>query len=431
MRIAIITENFLPKIDGVTHTLVRLLEHLQYEGHQTILLGPRSGMTTYAGAQILGTWGIPLIGFYDELKLNFFRPLFLKQLLEFKPDVIHLVDPIWLGAQMTYIIEWFLPDVPVISSYHTNIGLYLPLFGFGFMTNSTWKLSRHLHSKCAWTYCPSQSTANMLAARGFRNLRIWTRGVDTRLFSPEQRCEVVRSELLGPGSENKTLLLYVGRISHEKNLNLLTAAYRSMDHTQVHLVVVGHGPARKEVENALDTYPVTFTGQLDRTALSSIFASADIFVFPSRTETFGQVVLEAMASGLPVVGVRAEGVCDLVQHERTGLLLDVENMSWEEQVNGYRGLLEQLMTMDPERRRNMSEEALAKAQKFTWRKAMETLVRGYREVCQIKKLKNMSIDDEDMDEDLFEDGSVSGDSPDSSESNSPVFPRSLTFAHCN
>ena len=128
MRIAIITENFLPKLDGVTRTVARVLEHLQATGHQALLLGPESGMQQYAGAEVIGTAGLPL-PFYPELKANLFRPLFLRRLREFRPEVIHLVDPVFLGAAGLATARML--HVPVVSSYHTNLAAYCEHFGVG------------------------------------------------------------------------------------------------------------------------------------------------------------------------------------------------------------------------------------------------------------------------------------------------------------
>jgi glycosyltransferase involved in cell wall biosynthesis len=123
--------------------------------------------------------------------------------------------------------------------------------------------------------------------------------------------------------------MYAGRVSWEKNLRLLTRAYRELDHTRCHLVIVGDGPALQEIKQELSDLPVTFTGYLRGEELARVYASADVFAFPSRTETFGQVVLEAMASGLPVVALRAEGVCDTVQDQHTGFLLPDDHLNSE------------------------------------------------------------------------------------------------------
>ncbi len=381
MRVAIITENFLPKLDGVTRTLAKLLEHLQSTGHQAMLLGPDSGMEEYAGAEIVGTAGLPF-PFYPELKFNFFRPLFMRRLSEFGPDIIHLVDPVILGATGLATARFF--NIPLVSSYHTNLAAYCEHFGFSLLTRPMWSYNRFVHSQCALTFCPSPSTAAMLRLEGFEHLRIWPRGVDTTIFKPERRSVSLRTSWLGEEESQKTVLLYVGRVSWEKNLRLLVQAYRDMDHSDNHLVIVGEGPASLEMQQELAGLPVTFTGYLTGEVLATAYASSDVFAFPSRTETFGQVVLEAMASGLPVVGLIAEGVCDLVEHERTGLLVRDSKIGEDEQIVQYRRSLECLIR-DAAKRQEMSRAALAEAQKRSWFEAMESLVRGYKEVVEASR----------------------------------------------
>lgn len=374
MRVAIITENFLPKLDGVTRTLARLLEYLQNHNHQVLLLGPESGMEEYAGAEIVGTAGVPF-PFYPELKFNFFRPLFLRRLNEFQPDVVHLVDPVILGA--TGLAAARMLGKPLISSYHTNLAAYCGHFGFTLLSQPMWLYNRLIHNQCALTFCPSPSTARMLRSQGFQRVRIWPRGVDIAAFQPEQRDTRLRSFWLS-GSD-KVVMLYAGRISWEKNVRLLIKAYQGMDHTNCHLVMVGDGPALHEIKQELDGLPVTFTGYLQGGELARAYASADLFAFPSKTETFGQVVLEAMASGLPVVGLQAEGVCDIVEDSKTGFLLDIETLSKQEQTTAYRDLLTRLVEQHG-LRRNMGLAAHQAATRRTWDEAMKNLMLGYTEV---------------------------------------------------
>ena len=221
----------------------------------------------------------------------------------------------------------------------------------------------------------------MLRLEGFEHLRIWPRGVDTTIFKPERRSSALRASWLGEEDSKKTALLYVGRVSWEKNLRLLVQAYRSMNHSNTHLVIVGEGPASLEMQQELAGLPVTFTGYLAGEVLATAYASSDVFAFPSRTETFGQVVLEAMASGLPVVGLIAEGVCDLVENERTGLLVPDSHIQEDEQIVCYRTQLESLI-QDTQKRQEMSNAALIEAQRRSWYEAMECLVRGYQEVVE-------------------------------------------------
>ncbi|KAL8279033.1 hypothetical protein RQP46_008491 [Phenoliferia psychrophenolica] len=446
LRIAIISENFLPKVDGVTRTLAMLLEHLQLEGHTALVMGPQSGMTSYAGHEVIGTKGIPLLGVYKGLKLNFIRPKFIRRLLEFKPDVIQFVDPIWLCAQCIPAIQYYLPDTPLLSSYHTNLAMYATLFGFSWLTPIMWNLQRNLHGRCALTYCPSPSTARMLNSNGFENVRLWPRGVDTGLFRPESRSMDLRRSCFDTLStpprspppyspnESKIVLLYVGRISWEKNLRLLVEAARGLEvasddgmRPACQLVFVGDGPSRPELEVLCASYGLdaVFMGYRKGEELAAAYASADIFTFPSWTETFGQVVLESLASGLPVVGLRAEGVCDLVKDGQTGLLLDLDDLlpttsaaSLKEKsaaastlppytpstdfrplpenphalvdissptfplaVSLYRALIVDLAT-NHSRRQAFGEAAALDAARRSWHGAMEMLVDGFREIAK-------------------------------------------------
>ena len=279
-----------------------------------------------------------------------------------------------------------LLQVPVVSSYHTNLAAYCKHFGFGFLTEPMWAYNRFIHNQCALTFCPSPSTAARLRKQGFEHLRIWPRGVDTSLFQPARRNERLRASWLKEREQpqNKVILLYAGRISREKNLRLLVEAYRGMDHTRCHLVIVGDGPAYTEVRQKLADAPVTFTGYLAGEALATAYASADVFAFPSYTETFGQVVLEAMASGLPVVGLNAEGIRDLVSHEHTGLLLERQLIDQEKQAAAYRELLEYLV-QDRQARERMEQAALVEASHHSWPEAMKCLVQGYDEIAKVSR----------------------------------------------
>ncbi|KAH7106568.1 UDP-Glycosyltransferase/glycogen phosphorylase [Auriculariales sp. MPI-PUGE-AT-0066] len=458
LRIALVTENFMPKVDGVTRTLARLLTHLREQGHECIVLGPESGMSYYETHPLIGTAGVPLV-LYPGLKLNFLRPRFLRAILEFNPDVIHVVDPVWLGGQFLLALDagwcgpqWQGPDrKPVVASYHTNLPTYATLFGLSFLEPIMWGMLRRLHASCVLTACPSFSTIDDLREHhGFNNLRLWPRGVDLSVFSPTKRSAAIRDRLmtssavastppaelsgltlgnaalrpsmsptkyssqqsgnakwphhpltpppsppLSPVDKDLIVILYVGRISYEKNLQLLLDAFAylvsgtasstpspraspELDAGRVRLVMVGDGPHRSALEASAASQGIahltTFTGQISQPAdLASWYASADVFAFPSFTETFGQVVCEALASGLPVIGLDAAGTRDLVEHSTNGLLLPRDG-----DAKAYAVLLDQVVR-DDHMRRNMGVAAVRSAQGKTWAGAMERMVDCYRE----------------------------------------------------
>jgi len=230
------------------------------------LLPTNRAKTSYAGFSVRGTFGVPLF-FYPELKWNFLSPYTLSRIIEFKPDVLHFVDPILLGPQVLLAAMWYLPKVPRVSSYHTNIALYAKHFGYPILSPVIWKLQHYLHGNCAAIMCPSPSTSKALTEHHFpeEKIRIWHRGVDTDLFSPAKRRKELRRLWLG-SNDTAVVLLYVGRVSWEKNLKVLLEAYVNLYPTRkdMHLVITGDGPARTELETIFNNVkvPVTFTGYL-------------------------------------------------------------------------------------------------------------------------------------------------------------------------
>ena len=370
MRLAIVTENFLPKLDGVTRTLAMLLQHLQCQGHRVVVLGPQGSPRRYAGARVYGAPGLPL-PFYPELRLLWPAPAFARRLARFRPDVVHVVDPMVLGAAG---IAWAKRlDVPIVSTYHTNLAQYCNYFHLRLLEAPTWAYRRLLHNACAVTLCPSPSTARALVRQGFERVSTWPRGVDTELFSPERRSEQWRAQVMGDPA--RTLVLYVGRLSHEKNLAALVSAFAALDAETTHLVLVGDGPARADLAHALAGRRVTFTGYLEGESLARAYASADVFAFPSLTETFGQVVLEAMASGLPVVAFEAEGVRDLVTHGETGLLVRPhDDVAFAAALRA--------VVASSEQRDVLGKEAYRRAHGRTWESVMRQITAVYGEVAE-------------------------------------------------
>lgn len=367
MRIALVTENFLPKLDGVTRTLAMLLEHLNAHGHKALVLGPKGAPRRYAGARIYGAPGAPL-PFYPELRALLPSPGLERRLARFHPDIAHVVDPMLLGALG---IVWAQRlGVPLVSSYHTNLAAYCSYFHLGMLETPMWAYRRILHNACDATLCPSPSTARRLRKQGFERVGLWQRGVDATLFHPARRSAAWRRRMAG--SEERPIALYVGRLSHEKNLTVLSEAWKALGGRDAHLVVVGDGPARSDLQQALQGSSVTFTGYLQGEALAEAYASSDLFAFPSRTETFGQVVLEAMASGLAVLGFDADGVRDLVRDGETGRLAPDDAFTREF-----------LALMDaPQLRSQMGLQARKAAEQRSWASVMDGLLCEYERIIE-------------------------------------------------
>lgn len=368
MRIAIVTENFLPKVDGVTRTLSMLLQHVRLRGHRAIVLGPTGAPRRYAGARVFSAPGVP-IPFYPELRFLLPLPAFAHYLDRYQPDVIHVVDPMMLGAAS---IVWARQlGIPVVSSYHTNLASYCAYFNLHALEAPMWAYRRRLHNACDVTLCPSPSTAHSLAARGFDRLTVWPRGVDMHQFSPKWRSYAWRAAITSDPS--RPIVLFVGRLSPEKNLAALVAAFRALPADAAHLVIVGDGPARNDLASALAGTRVTFTGYLQGDALAQAYASADVFAFPSLTETFGQVIMEAMASALPVVAFDAEGVHDLVLPGESGLLVPMGDQ------RGFTHALTQLVRF-PDLRQRLGGRGSSRANEYSWPMVLDLLLNLYRQV---------------------------------------------------
>lgn len=316
MRVALVTENFLPKLDGVTRTLAMLLDHLYLRGHQAVVLAPEGAPRRYEQARVFTARGVPL-PFYPDLRLLFPSPQLERRLERFRPDIVHVADPMLLGAAGVLWAQRL--DIPVVASYHTNLAAYCSYYHLSALTELTWTYRRFVHNQCAVTVAPSPSTAAALTRKGFERVAVWPRGVDSALFTPERRSSAWRARIAGDPA--RPILLYAGRLAHEKNLAALRPLLPLLAAHNAQFVFVGDGPARADLTASFRSASVTFKGYLRGAELAEAYASADVFVFPSLTETFGQVVLEAMASGLPVVAFDSEGVHDLVRHTETGFLL--------------------------------------------------------------------------------------------------------------
>lgn len=329
MRIALFSDTYLPTVNGVARTLGRLVSHLDREGHSVFLVTPRLGEAPADGAeQHVQVPGVPL-PLYPELQACRLLGGGGSRLLErFNPDVVHVATeaPVgWSGR------SWAMRrGVPLVTSFHTNFPEYLAGYGLGPMRGLLWRFLRHFHGAARLSLGPSVATLRELRSRGFHpRWRRWGRGVDARLFSPTRRHDSVRDEF-APGAEH--VMVYVGRLAPEKRVDLLLDAYRRVRADlgdSVGLVIVGDGPAGPHLRASAPP-GVCFTGYLSGVDLAEAFAAADVFAFPSDTETFGNVVLEALASGVPVVAPARGGVTDSVRPGHTGLLFppkDAEAMA--------------------------------------------------------------------------------------------------------
>ena len=252
LRVAVFTETFLPKIDGIVSVLQLMLQRLNEQGHQVILFGPEGGPEEFAGAEIVGVGG-PKVFFYPELDFNYPRPWIYQRVKQFNPDVIHAVNPFVLGAFGLYCARRL--DTPTLASYHTDMARYADHYGFGFTKPALWSYLRSMHNRADVNLCPSSAVRDELRAQGFRRVRWWKRGIDTDFFTPGPVDMAMRSRL-SDGHPDDFLIVYVGRQSPEKGLFGLRDAIFPQE--GVRLALIGGGPALEELKRTTPARPQSF-----------------------------------------------------------------------------------------------------------------------------------------------------------------------------
>lgn len=365
MRIALVAETFLPKVDGIVNTLCQLLEHLDRHGHEALVLAPSGAPVRYAGHRVLGLPSLPM-PFYPELRVALPTPSAMRALEAYAPDLVQVANPLILGVSVK---RWALArGIPVAASYHTDVPGFTARWGLKPLVPLAWAGMRAAHRGAALNLCPSRATAEELARQGFENLAVWGRGVDTERFHPRKRSPMWRARL-SAGEPERPLLLYVGRLSPEKRVDWIADVLDALP--EARLAVVGDGPARGSLEARFAGRPVVFTGYLRGEDLAAAYASADHFVFVGANETLGNVVLEAMASGLPVVAPASGGVLEHLRHEQTGLLFEPDRR--ESLIAATARLL-----ADPALAARLAQGARAEAEASPWEGVLTELVARQR-----------------------------------------------------
>ena len=360
-----VTETFLPKIDGIVTMISATLECLRARGDEVLVLAPSGGPAELHGARVVGLPSVPF-PFYPELRVAVPRSSMRRVIEEFQPDLLHLFEPSLLGIGGIYYAQ--VLHIPLVISYHTNLPAYLRYYRLGFLQGATWKLMRIRHGRADLNLCTSTPMMDELAQHQIDRLALWERAVDAQRFHPSRRSAEMRRTLT-QGEPQKPLLLYVGRLCAEKNIASLRAVLEAMP--DLRLAIVGDGPIRGELEDRFRDTPTYFAGYLQGESLAAAFASADLFVMPSETETLGLVLLEAMASGCPVVACRAGGIPDAVEDGATGFLYEP----------GERGLVEAVRRVlgSPAERDAVRAGARAEVEFRGWQQATDLLRLQYRQ----------------------------------------------------
>ncbi len=373
MKIALFTETFLPKVDGIVTRLKHTVEHLQRQGDQVLVFCPEGGLTEYKGARVAGVSGFPL-PLYPELKMAFPRPSIGEELEAFQPDLVHVVNPAILGLGGIFFAK--AANIPLVASYHTHLPKYLAHYGLGMLEGVLWEMLKMAHNQALLNLCTSTAMVDELSEHGIENCALWQRGVDTESFHPDLASVAMR-ERLTQGHPEDPLLVYVGRLSAEKGIDRIKPILEAIPNAR--LALVGDGPYREELEALFTDLPAYFVGYLQGEELGAAYASADAFVFPSLTETLGLVVLEAMAAGCPVIAANAGGIPDIVTDGENGFLFDPQN---------DRGAIEatQRLLANPLERDNIRRAARQEAERWGWSAATQQLRGYYQKICPSDRL---------------------------------------------
>jgi phosphatidylinositol alpha 1,6-mannosyltransferase len=366
VRILVVAESFLPHMNGVTNSVLRVVDHFAASGDDLGIIAPKwpgagKYLRTSCGrrVRVRRIASAPMPG-YTEVRIAATSAATLRRRIdEFAPDVIHLASPMILGGRAVVAAQ--KAGVPTVAVYQTDIPGYTARYGMPFLENASWQLLRDVHNRAGLNLAPSTATRDQMLEHGIERVHLWRRGVDTSLFSPSLRSARLRARYADP---EEKLVVYVGRLAPEKQVADLRVLH---DMPGVRLLIVGDGPERDALRR--DMPRARFAGFRSGTDLAAHLASADLFVHPGELETFGQTIQEAMASGLPVIAPRRGGPVDLVTPSRTGWLYTP-------------GMLDELrdrvadLLFDDAKREAFGTAALESVRKRTWPVLSEQL-RGY------------------------------------------------------
>ena len=377
MRVAVVTESFLPNINGVTNSVLRVLEHLSASGDQALVIAPASENmpTEYAGHPVKAVPVIPTQNFLPTGMPMGLPQKRIQHLLDgFSPDVIHLASPFALGSYANKMAKKL--DIPTVSIYQTDLGGFAKQYGFGIAQSSLQKILYKIHSQTDRTLAPSTSACLDLHLAGVPEVYLWRRGVNTELFNPSKRSATLR-EAWKNGDQSKIIVGFVGRLAQEKRVSDLKAL---QSNPNIQLVIVGDGPHRNKLEQQLPG--ALFLGFKGGEELAQIYASFDLFIHPGPNETFCQAVQEALASGIPSIVPRTGGPVDLVAHGRTGYVIDIFDAA---QLN-------QTVNLHHERtdRKQMRIAARDSVSMRTWNRINNELKAHYQDVINQKKSATIS-----------------------------------------
>lgn len=373
-RVAIFAEAFLPKVDGVSKTAFLTMRYLQQTGREVLVFAPDIAVQSVGKTKVIP---LPSLGMPSapETRIALPHPSVAQHLNAFQPELIHLFNPALLSWSGIAIGRQ--NRIPIIANYQTDLPAYAHHYGYPFLSNLIREYLRRTHNACHLTLAPSNWTIDELHREGYHRLRRWSRGVNSQHFHPARRSDAMRQRLLNGRDPASLLCIYVGRLANEKRIDLLLETARTPG---IALTIIGDGARRTELEAQFAGTDTHFTGYLFGDELAQAYASADVFMFTGMSETFGQVVQEAMASGLPSIIVNQGGIIDLVEQGVEGFLCPPDPAAFASAAAALRD--------DPVLRVRMGYNARQRAEASPWEVVMAQLEGFYSEAVRMNDRSN-------------------------------------------
>lgn len=377
LRIAYFTDTYYPEINGVTNTLSHLHGYLKQKGIEHLFFTPEyeqeeqeASVKRFRGIQF------PFAPNSRIAVTSIQHDVVKRMIEEFQPNLIHVVTELTIGGEGVKIAKEM--NIPLVMSYHTNFEQYLAYFHAKFLEKPIRIYLKQFHEHACLNLCPSNQTLHQLEKIGYHNLSIWSRGVDNQLYSPQKRTGKWRRQY----GNQKFICLYVGRLSHEKGLDIYLEAIRKLNKKYEEKMVflfAGDGPYR-DVLKKCGIKNVHLTGFVKGEELANLYADADLFVFPSGTETFGNVLLEAMASGLPCICTEEGGVLDFARQQENALMVPFRDSV---------ALADAVVKLyqNPILREKISKGALKTGHMRSWESVMDGLMQSYEEVLHRREVR--------------------------------------------
>lgn len=385
VRVAFVTETWLPSTDGIITRLTATARELVRAGHQVLVIAPRGlagdgGDVGLAGVTVLTVASAGAGWLYGGQRWGIPSPKVSRFLREFRPDVVHVMNPAWLG--IAGVLAADRQHLPLVASYHTDLTQHVPHYRLGWLVPVIWWLLRALHGRAAVNLATSHAAIANLRAHGIPEVQLWPRGVDLELFR-----SAVSSRTEG---RRRPVALYVGRLAGEKGLHRLAPLADPVNGFD--LVLVGDGPQRAELITRFGSGSVRFLGVVEGAALAEAYRQADVFVFPSTTETLGLVLLEALACGLPVVAADSPASREVLAGSPLARLYPPDEPAQ------LLTLARELVARPPGPR--AVAQAQQQAQQWSWEGATATLLAYYRLAISTTTPERAGVDAPEPDRDL-------------------------------